>query len=326
MAPKETCPIVGVGASAGGLEALETLLRATPERPGLAFVVITHLLPGHESALPDILGRFTPMPVLPARDGEAVRPDHVYAAGPDAILTVRGGKLRVRETDPARHERDPVNAFLVSLAEDQAERAIAVILSGAGSDGTLGLMAVKEAGGLTIAQGPDGAGPRHGGMPSSAIAAGLVDLVLPAGAIPGRLVEYVRDFGALEGLVPAGERAAGGGQTAAAREAICAVLRDRVGHDFAGYKERTFMRRVQRRMQVLRVGALDAYVERLRDDPGEVERLFRDLLIGVTAFFRDPEAFEALGRLVVPRLLEGKGAGDTVRVWVPFDWQAPHAE
>ena len=154
-------------------------------------------------------------------------------------------------------------------------------------------------------------------MPSSAIGSGHVDLVLPAEAIPGKLLEYVRSFGALEDLVAEGGRPAASEKAAGARETVCAILREQVGHDFAGYKERTFMRRVQRRMQVLELGEVDAYVERLRQDPGEVALLFRDLLIGVTSFFRDKEAFEALERLVIPRLFEGKGADDTVRVWVP---------
>lgn len=311
--------VVGIGVSAGGIEALEAMFRGWQGPTGLAFVVVSHLAPGRESNLPAILGRFTAMPVAPARDGERPRADHVHVAPPDAVLTVRGGRLRLRPVAPeAKHERSPIDVFLGSLAEDAGERAIAVILSGAGSDGTLGLMAVKEAGGLTVAQGQGASRLLHAGMPTSAIASGSVDLVLPAEAILPKLVEYARSFGALQRMLvekeeaPAPER-----PTATARETICRILRDQAGHDFAGYKERTFLRRVQRRMQVLQLLDLDAYVERLRQDPEEVTRLFHDLLIGVTSFFRDAEAFEALEKLVIPTLFEGKRAGDSVRVWVP---------
>jgi two-component system CheB/CheR fusion protein len=317
MVKRSGAPIVGIGSSAGGLEALEAMFRAMPERPGLGFVVVAHLAPGRDSALPAILGRFTVMPVLPAQDGVVVEADHVYVGTPDTALTIRHGRLRVREVEKERHERNPIDVFLGCLADDQGERAIAVILSGTGSDGTLGLMAVKEHGGLTIAQGGHDAAPRYDGMPSSAIATGLVDLVLPAGEIAGKLVEYERSFDALDVVLTEPVLAGDEAEPVDPRTAICAVLRDQVGQDFAGYKERSFLRRVQRRMQVLRVDTIQAYVERLHQDSDEVLRLFRDLLIGVTNFFRDPESFQALERLVIPRLVQGKGVDDTVRVWIP---------
>ncbi|MBW8837513.1 MAG: chemotaxis protein CheR, partial [Burkholderia sp.] len=206
-----------------------------------------------------------------------------------------------------------IDTFLESLAQDQGERAIAVILSGAGSDGTLGVRAVKEAGGLTVAQTANGTAPRHAAMPQSAIATGLVDLPLPVEAVPAKLVDYAARFAAASEADD--ERQAASAKEA--REGICEVLRERVGHDFGGYKEKTFLRRVQRRMQVLQLATLDAYVEHLRQDADEAKLLFRDLLIGVTHFFRDADAFQALEQLVVPRLFEGKAAAGTLRVWVP---------
>ena len=305
--------IVGIGASAGGVEALGELLRATPADTGFGFVVVTHAEAGRESMLADILGRSTAMPVREARDGESVLADQVYIvpAGRDAALA--GGTLRLSRTVPSEAAHHPIDTFLESLAQDQGERAIAVILSGAGSDGTLGVRAVKEAGGLTVAQTANGTAPRHAAMPQSAIATGLVDLPLPVEAIPAKLVDYAARFAAASGTDD--ERQAASARKA--REAICEVLRERVGHDFGGYKEKTFLRRVQRRMQVLQLVTLDAYVEHLRQDPEEARLLFRDLLIGVTHFFRDAEAFQALEELVIPRLFADKAPGGTLRVWVP---------
>src|SRR4051794_17402104 len=177
-------PVVGIGISAGGIEALEALFRPMAERPGLAFVIVAHLAPDRDSAMAEIVGRFTPMPVATARDGEEARADHVYVIPPASILTLEGGRLRVRRSGPTERERNPIDAFLASLGEDLGDRAIAVILSGAGSDGTLGLKVVKEAGGLTVAQGRSQDASRHAGMADSAIASGLVDLVLPVGEIP----------------------------------------------------------------------------------------------------------------------------------------------
>jgi two-component system CheB/CheR fusion protein len=321
--------VVGIGASAGGVEALQELFRHMPRTRAWRFVVVAHLAPGQESALPEIVGRATSLPVRRAEDGAALEGDRVYVAGPDTVLSVEGGRLRVHATalGGRHHERKPVDVFLSSLAEDRGERAIAVILSGTGTDGTLGLAAVKERGGLAVAQGgADGAAPRHNGMPSSAIATGLVDIVVPVELIGAKLADYVRSFGALAVLTGDGDGGDGDGaagqtadeqRAAGVRRAVHTLLHDQVGHDFSGYKKKTFMRRVQRRMQVLEVTDVDAYVELLGRDPAEVRQLFRDLLIGVTSFFRDPEAFEALEREVVPRLFEGKATGDRLRVWVP---------
>jgi two-component system CheB/CheR fusion protein len=303
-------PIVGVGASAGGVEALEYLFKAMPPEPGMAFVIITHLAPKRESMLPEILARDTRMPVLVAEHDQLVRADHIYVAPADCVLQIEKGRLRVRAIADGR-ERTPIDLFFASLADDQAECAIGIVLSGAGSDGTLGIKAIKEHGGLTLAQGTDHSGPRHSSMPASAIASGLVDLAVPVETMPEHLIAYVRNFDILDKEVDKDH----GAETI--RMAICAVLLDRTGHDFSGYKTRTFYRRIERRMQVLQIPSLEAYADRLRQDAGEVDTLFRDLLIGVTNFFRDARAFEALEQLVMPRLFDGKGPADTIRVWVP---------
>jgi two-component system CheB/CheR fusion protein len=299
-------PIVGIGASAGGVEALEQFFKSLPAGNGLAFVVVTHLPPDRESLLSEILGRATRMPVVEARDGDKVEAEHVYVLPPSAILTIRGGRLRLRRTGLTDRERAPIDVFFTSLAEDQAERAIGIVLSGGGHDGTLGLKAIKENGGLTIAQGTNVTRPRFAEMPSSAVAAGIIDLELPVETIPERIIGYVRNWGSFV-AEPQGD----------ALTRILNLLRTRTGHDFREYKERTFQRRVQRRMQVVQTTRLEDYAERLQSEPDEVGALFRDLLIGVTDFFRDAAAFQALETLVIPKLFEDKGADDEVRVWVP---------
>jgi len=298
-------PIVGIGASAGGVEALEQFFKSLPRNNGLAFVVVTHLPPDRESMLSEILGRATQMPVVDARDGEKVAAEHVYVLPSSAILTIRGGNLQLRRTGATDRERAPIDVFFNSLAEDQGEHAIGVVLSGGGHDGTLGLKAIKENGGLTIAQGANVTRPRFTEMPSSAVAAGIVDLELPVETIPERIIGYVRNWGAF-----ATEHRGD------ALTTIFNLLRTRTGHDFREYKERTFQRRVQRRMQVVQTTKLEDYADRLQREPDEVGALFRDLLIGVTDFFRDAAAYQALETLVIPKLFEDKGADDEVRVWV----------
>jgi two-component system CheB/CheR fusion protein len=299
-------PIVGIGASAGGVEALEQFFKSLPAGNGMAFVVLTHLPPDRESMLSEILGRATRMPVVDARDGEKVEAEHVYVLPPSAILTIREGRLQLRRTGPTDRERAPIDVFFTSLAEDQAEHAIGIVLSGGGHDGTLGLKAIKEHGGLTIAQGTNVTRPRFAEMPSSAVAAGIVDLELPVETIPARIIGYVRNWGAFD-TAPRGD----------ALTTIFNLLRARTGHDFRDYKERTFQRRVQRRMQVVQTTKLEEYAERLQNEADEVNALFRDLLIGVTDFFRDAAAFQALEKMVIPKLFEDKGDDDEVRVWVP---------
>ncbi len=299
-------PIVGIGASAGGVEALGAFFRAMPADNGMAFVVVTHLPSNRESLLAEILARATEMPVHDASDGEEVEAEHVYVLPAGAALTIGGGRLRLRWTGADEHERAPIDIFFASLAEDQAEHAIGIVLSGGGSDGTLGLKAIKEHGGLTVAQGSNTTRPRFADMPSSAVAAGFVDLLLGVEEIPQRIIDYVRHWGRLDQQPPSD-----------ALSKVYGLLRARTGHDFSEYKDRAFMRRVQRRMQVLQMTQLDDYVARLQSDPDEIAALFRDLLIGVTGFFRDTAAFRALETMVMPRLVQQNGADGEVRVWVP---------
>jgi two-component system CheB/CheR fusion protein len=317
MATGDDMFIVGVGASAGGIEAFEGLLRPMPADTGMAFVIVAHLAPHKVSMMAEILARFTAMPVAQAEDNVTVEADRVYVIPPDNTLTVEQGRLRLHPLASPQRAQHPIDQLFESLAEDRGDHAIGIVLSGGGSDGTLGIKAIKENGGLTLAQGIHHSAPRHGSMPSSAIATGLVDLVVPVEEMAEKLVAYVRSFVPTSELVKTlpGETEEEGIE--AARREICAILRERVGHEFSGYKEMTFLRRVQRRMQVVQLPDIAAYIVRLRQDPEEVTLLFRDLLIGVTAFFRDPEAFAALEATAIPALFADREANDTIRVWVP---------
>jgi len=310
-------PIVGVGASAGGIEAFEKFFRHLPAEPGMAFVVVTHLSPDRVSSLPEVIGYSAPMPVTLAKDGEAISPNRIYVIPANSILTVKDGAIHLRPPNPTQRERHPIDIFFGSLAEDRGEKAICVVMSGGGSDGALGVKAIKEAGGLTVAQGTDGSGPGYKEMPDSAVATGFVDIILPAEEIGAKLVDYVNSRVSLDAVLEA-ERNSNERQTLReAQDSIYGLLRHQTGHDFSGYKQKTFMRRVERRMKVLQVTKLEEYVALVEKEEGEVVNLFRDLLIGVTSFFRDEAAFDALATLVVPKLFEGKGASDMVRVWVP---------
>jgi two-component system, chemotaxis family, CheB/CheR fusion protein len=304
------CPIVGIGASAGGIDALKRLFPNVEPGCDLAFVVVQHLDPDHESILPDILARSSRLPVSPIEDETEIEPNYVYVLPPNASLTIRGGQLQLGPLSNPRGHRNPIDELLISLASDQGDNAACVILSGTGSDGTLGLRAIKEHGGLTLAQ----AEAEYDGMMRSAVATGLVDFVLRAEEIPAKLVDYFRHIVRVDH-----EKGPNGVQTEAADylAQITMLLRAQTGHDFSSYKDRTIIRRVERRMHVLQIDSVPRFIERLRRDPSEITLLFQDLLIGVTNFFRDPEAFEALEKTVVPELFEGKGLDDTIRVWVP---------
>lgn len=310
-------PIVGIGASAGGIEALEGFFRGLPAQPGLGFVIVTHLSPERESLLHTIVARYTHLEVQIAADGTAVAMNCVYVLPADAILSITKGRLVIRRPPPGQRERKPIDIFFSSLAIDQGELAAGVVLSGGDSDGTLGVKAIKEHGGITFAQIADGFGPRHPDMPASAITTGLIDFAVPAEEMGSHLVEFARGVHLLNDTDPPADLADVARTLDQARPEIYAILRNQIGHDFSGYKTKTFMRRVQRRMQVAQLVSVEAYVERLRQEPQEIGALFRDLLINVTSFFRDAEAFESLAATVIPALFKGRGAEDTVRVWVP---------
>ncbi|NPD65774.1 chemotaxis protein CheR [Lichenicola cladoniae] len=309
-------PIVGVGASAGGIEALEGLFRGIPERPGFAMVIVTHLNPQRGSVLHEIIARYTSLDVRVAVDGADIEIDSVHVLPADAILGIRNGRLSVTRQDNTHRERKPIDVFFSALAIDHNELAAGIVLSGGDGDGTIGIKAIKERGGLTLAQIADGTGPQHPSMPESAISTGMIDFAIPVEEMGAKLAHFARSVGNPGGVEPRslhGEEAL----LEDARHEIYAVLRSEMGHDFAGYKIKTFARRVQRRMQIVQLDAIESYLERLRRDPQEVAALFRDLLINVTNFFRDGEAFEALAEQVIPKLFEGRSDDDTVRLWVP---------
>lgn len=304
--------IVGIGASAGGLAAFKTFLANMPRNPGMAFILVQHLDPHHKSLLVELLGVNSPMPVVTAADGVAVQDNCVYVIPPDATLTVAGGVLQLQSPAPERSHRRPIDSLFVSLAEDQGERAIGIVLSGVGSDGSAGIRAIKERGGLTLAQAEF---DHHAlsGMPDSAAATGKVDNVLPVEAMPGKLIEHLSQLnGAVENL----QSPALSQDIQKHLPQITALLREGVNHDFSGYKETTLVRRLQRRIEALEFDTAEAYVHYLEKTPDEATALFREVLIGVTEFFRDPEAFEALRKLTIEPMLAAKKATGTVRVWV----------
>ncbi|MEI9405697.1 CheR family methyltransferase [Mesorhizobium argentiipisi] len=315
MPRQKKFPIVGVGASAGGIPAMEGLFRGMPDKCGVAFVIVTHLSPERESLLHEVIARYTDMPVIIAEDDLEVRPDVIYVMPHNAILAIEGMKLKLRQPNSISRERKPIDIFLSALAEAHGEYAVGIILSGGDSDGTLGVKAIKEHGGLTLAQAPDGSGPRNPDMPQSAIGSGLIDIAVPADAMGEKLIEFVHSFELVAKIEEDGESV-----ERSLREAqrdIYAILSSHSGHDFSGYKVKTFLRRVKRRMQITQNASIDDYVQLLRSNPDEVRALFRDLLINVTNFFRDEDAFKVLEDLVIPELFKGRDANDNIRIWVP---------
>src|SRR2546428_584441 len=306
-------PIVGVGASAGGLEAFTQLLKALGPGTGMAYVLVQHLDPSHESALPELLAKATEMPVRQVTDATPVEPNHVYVIPPNVDMIISRGILRLTARTETRGYHMPIDRFLRSLAEDQGSNAIGVILSGTASDGTLGLAATKAEGGITFAQ--DEKSAKFDGMPQSAIAAGCVDFVLPPDAI-GRKLERIRAHPYLAPasssrtpeLVPDGDPQL---------KNILHLLRMANEVDFSDYKPATVKRRIIRRMALHQIGTLKDYVQLLRHHPAEVEALHEDLLIKVTSFFRDPAAFEALKAEAFPGILKHRSPEEPIRVWVP---------
>ena len=303
-------PIIGIGASAGGLEAFELFFKAMPPDSGMAFVLIPHLDPGHASMLSEILQRITTMPVHEVEDPAVIEADHVYIIPPNKDMSIFHGTLHLSVPEQARGQRTPIDSFFRSLAEDQGERAVCVILSGSGSDGTLGLRAVHGAGGVSFVQEPSTA--KYDGMPSSAIQSGLATYVLPADKIPDQLITYVKTIGDTHVRPPLPAPA-----EISAITRIMMLLRSKTGNDFSKYKKSTIMRRIERRMVVHNLSDIDTYARYLQENHVEVQVLFRELLINVTSFFRDPKAFEALAKEVLPPLFEGKPENYTFRVWVP---------
>jgi two-component system CheB/CheR fusion protein len=306
----EPFPVVGVGASAGGLEALKKFLVALPPDIGMAFVLIQHLDPTHESLMVDLLTRYTTMKVVQIANDMPVEPDRIHIIPPGTSLTIKNGVLLLGKPIERRGMRMPVDNFFMSLAEDQQENSVCIILSGTGSDGTLGLKEIKARGGLAIVQDPETA--QYDGMPRSAIMTGLVDYILPVEQIPETLVGYVRHSLKVD-------RLAEPLMTEAEEQLhrILTLLHVRTGHDFRYYKRNTLVRRLQRRMTVKHITTLGDYLDLIQSHPEELEALDKDLLISVTMFFREPEVWEALHEMAIPKLVDRCTENQPVRIWVP---------
>jgi two-component system CheB/CheR fusion protein len=305
--------IVGVGASAGGLEAFEQLLAALPRDTGMAFVLVQHLAPKHESMLRELLSKTTAMPVIEVSDGIRVQSNQVYVIPPNADMSIADGVLHLSPISPDRARRMPIDRFLRSLAEDQQGRAIGVILSGTASDGTLGIQSIKAMGGVTFAQ--DDQSAKYNMMPRSAVAAGDVDFVLPPELIARELTRISKHVHLFAPDEPPESTDATVKNEALAK--VYSILRNFSRVDFSYYKPGTIKRRITRRMFLTKIDNLEAYVQLLRKSPEEVENLFNDVLINVTGFFRDPGAFENLSKEAFPLMFKNKTASSPIRVWIP---------
>ncbi len=304
-------PVVAIGASAGGLEALEAFFDNIQSGMGMAFVIIQHVSPKGKSMLGEILKKHTQMEVLEVRDGMRVEPDHVYLNPPGKDVGISHYVFHLADLADAPGLKLPIDHFFRSLAQDLREKAICIILSGTGSDGTQGLKAIKEVGGLAIVQEVEQA--RYGGMPASALATDLVDRVLPVEKIPKELMGYVIHPYWKSPKIVEGKRK----QFADTSQKILALVRSATGNDFFGYKPKAIGRRIERRMALHKIESIADYHRFLQGNADEVKRLFQELLIGVTQFFRDPAAFETLKEKVIPKILEQKEDGSPIRIWVP---------
>lgn len=305
-------PIVALGGSAGALAGFEQFFRNMPTDSGLAFVVISHLLPTQDNELPTVLQRSTAMPVQQAQDGQRVLPNHVYVIPPDKDLSLLHGALLLLTPTKLPGRRLPIDYFLQSLAKDARDRAVCILFSGLGSDGVVGLKMVMENFGMVMVQSPETA--EFDALPRAALGTEFVDFVLPADQLPGKLLEYVHKPLLARPSREAAEAAEG--KPAHALQRIFMLIRAQTGHDFSHYKRNTVFRRIERRMNSRQIKEFTLYVRYLQENPQEVEHLFKELLIGVTKFFRDAEAFEVLKRHLRP-LLQTKPVDSTIRVWAP---------
>jgi two-component system CheB/CheR fusion protein len=303
-------PVAGIGASAGGLDAFKKFFAAMPPDSGIAFVLVPHLDPAHESLMVELLARHTTMPVVEAENDMPVEANHVYIIPPNKYMTIRGGVLRLTGPVERRTSQTSIDLFLRSLADDQQERSICIILSGTGSHGALGLKAVKAAGGMAMVQDP--ATAEYERMPQSAIATGLADYVLSPEQMADALIKYVR-----HAYVNGGRHIEAVPETADHLTQVLALLRTRSKFDFRAYRKKMLTRRVERRMGLNHMDSIPDYIAFLRGHPEELKQLVRDLFISVTSFFRDPEAFAQLVSQVIAPLVESKEADAVIRVWVP---------
>ena len=307
----DTFPIVAVGASAGGLEALEVLFSSMPPEPGLAFVVIQHLSPGSKSVMRELLQAKTKMAVHRVENGMKIEPNSVYVNSPGMEVSLLNRTLQSTEPRQGKGPLFPIDSFFRSVAEHEKERGISVILSGTGTDGTLGLKAVKEEGGLVIVQ--DANQAKFDGMPRSALGTGLVDMVLPVEKMAEGLLRYVKRPSIMNteksGKIDENHQSV--------IEKMFVLIRAQIGIDFKDYKQTSIRRRVERRMAAHQIDTIEDYFRYLKENPPEVKVLYKDFLIGVTRFFRDTEAFEALSEKVLAELIQNRRQGSTIRIWVP---------
>ncbi|HWY31866.1 MAG TPA: chemotaxis protein CheB [Candidatus Acidoferrum sp.] len=307
---KAAFPIVGIGASAGGLEALEQFLKNVPAGSGIAFIIIQHLDPTRKDVMSELLQRATRMKVVQVRDRTLVRPDCVYVIPPNKDMSLLHGALHLLAPVAPRGLRLPIDFFLRSLAQDQQEHSVGVMLSGMGSDGTLGLRAIKAAAGVVLVQDP--ATAKFDSMPRSAIDAGLADMVARADELPGKILAYLQRTPQIARTEEALET-----RTQSALEKVVVLLRAHTGNDFSFYKRNTLYRRIERRMGIHQIRKMSAYVRYLQENSQELNLLFKELLIGVTNFFRDPAAWEQLRAQAIPALLADRPPGQALRAWVP---------
>lgn len=310
-AERNPFPVVGLGASAGGLGALKAFFSRVPENSGMAFIVVIHLSPGQPSMMSELLQKISGIPVSPAADGQLIEPDHAWVIPPDKEITVRGGRIRLRALETGQKCAGfLIDALFRSLARDMGNRSVGVVLSGTGTDGTQGIQEIKAESGLVLAQSEESA--EYAGMPASAIGTGRVDLVLPPGEMPEKIGSIFRDpnFGSTPDAadVPAEERAW--------LDKVFSMLRTHTLHDFSSYKTNTLLRRIHRRMSLQRIDGLEEYVRHLSKNPDEIQSLFQDLLIGVTHFFREPGSFEKL-KDILPGRLDRMEEDGTFRAWIP---------
>jgi two-component system CheB/CheR fusion protein len=300
--------IVGIGASAGGLESLEKFFKALPTDNGMAFVIVQHLSPDYKSLMVELLSKHTNIPVHRIEDSVKVKPNNIYLIPPKKTLIIFHGKLLLTEMDSKKGLTLPINIFFRSLAEDMGKKAVGIILSGTGSDGTLGIREIKGAGGLVMAQDLESA--KFDGMPKSAVATGLIDYVLPPHKMPEVLLRYTKH------PYIAGDNKEDTIKNEDDLTKILAEIRTRKGVDFTYYKPNTVIRRIKRRVSLNQIDSIKDYVRYLKENPNEVDNLYNEMLIGVTNFFRDQEAFEILKEKVIPKLFENKNPGDSIRIWV----------
>jgi two-component system, chemotaxis family, CheB/CheR fusion protein len=307
--PLNKFPVVAIGSSAGGFDALKTFFTAMPPEPGMAFVLVQHLDPDHESTMADLMGRYTPLKVSQAQDGMKVEPDHIYIIPPNRDMGIMNGNLQLIEPLEPHGLRLPINYFLNNLADDQKENSIAIIFSGYGSDGTIGIKSINAVAGMIMAQDPETADSDS--MPIHAIETGMVDFVLPPEEMPEKLISYMESAQkTIKRILTPKE------ETERSLQKIFMLIRNRTGHDFSYYKENTVYRRISRRMNVHQIENMPLYLRFLQESPHEIDILFKEFLINVTSFFRDSESFDAL-KNNLKKIIESKADVDNFRVWIP---------